>query len=80
MGKLGYFGIQAPRELGGADLDSISYAIIVEEISRASGSLGLCVTVHNSVACTPSWPFGSQAQKEKWAPPLARGEKSVLSA
>ena len=75
MGKLGYFGIQAPRELGGADLDSISYAIIVEEISRASGSLGLCVTVHNSVALYPILAFGSKAQQKKWAPPLARGEK-----
>ncbi len=75
MGKLGYFGIQAPRELGGADLDSISYAIIVEEISRASGSLGLCVTVHNSVALYPIIAFGSREQKEKWAQPLARGEK-----
>jgi alkylation response protein AidB-like acyl-CoA dehydrogenase len=75
MGKLGYFGIQAPRELGGADLDSISYAIIVEEISRASGSLGLCVTVHNSVALYPILAFGSQAQQEKWAKPLASGEK-----
>lgn len=75
MGKLGYFGIQAPRELGGADLDSISYAIIVEEISRASGSLGLCVTVHNSVALYPILAFGSEAQQEKWAKPLAGGEK-----
>jgi len=75
MGKLGYFGIQAPRELGGADLDSISYAIIVEEISRASGSLGLCVTVHNSVALYPILAFGSRAQQEKWARPLASGEK-----
>ena len=75
MGKLGYFGIQAPRELGGADLDSISYAIIVEEISRASGSLGLCVTVHNSVAVYPILAFGSEEQKTEWVPPLARGEK-----
>jgi len=75
MGKLGYFGIQAPLELGGANLDSLSYAIIVEEISRVSGSLGLCVTVHNSVALYPILAFGSRAQKEKWAPPLARGEK-----
>ncbi len=75
MGKLGYFGIQAPRELGGADLDSVSYAIIVEEISRASGSLGLCVTVHNSVALYPILAFGSEAQQEKWAKPLAGGEK-----
>jgi alkylation response protein AidB-like acyl-CoA dehydrogenase len=75
MGKLGYFGIQAPRELGGADLDSISYAIIVEEISRSSGSLGLCVTVHNSVALYPILAFGSRAQQAKWARPLASGEK-----
>ncbi|MCP4574765.1 MAG: acyl-CoA dehydrogenase [Deltaproteobacteria bacterium] len=75
MGKLGYFGIQAPRELGGADLDSLSYAIIVEEISRASGSLGLCVTVHNSVALYPILAFGSEAQQAKWARPLAGGEK-----
>lgn len=75
MGKLGYFGIQAPRELGGADLDSLSYAIIVEEISRASGSLGLCVTVHNSVALYPILAFGSEAQREKWVQPLASGEK-----
>jgi butyryl-CoA dehydrogenase len=75
MGKLGYFGIQAPRELGGANLDSVSYAIIVEEISRASGSLGLCVTVHNSVALYPILAFGSRVQQEKWAKPLACGEK-----
>jgi butyryl-CoA dehydrogenase len=75
MGKLGYFGIQAPVELGGANLDSMSYAIIVEEISRASGSLGLCVTVHNSVALYPILAFGSEAQIKKWGAPLARGEK-----
>lgn len=75
MGKLGYFGIQAPGKLGGAGLDSIGYAIVVEEISRASGSLGLCVTVHNSVGLYPILAFGSDEQKEKWAVPLARGEK-----
>ncbi len=75
MGKLGYFGIQAPVELGGADLDTVSYAIVVEEISRASGSLGLCVTVHNSVALYPILAFGTEEQIERWATPLARGEK-----
>lgn len=75
MGKLGYFGIQAPRELGGADMDTMSYAVTVEEISRVSGSLGLCVTVHNSVAVYPILAFGNNAQKKKWIPPLARGEK-----
>lgn len=75
MGKLGYFGIQVPRALGGADLDSMSYAIIIEEISRDCAGLGLCVTVHNSVAVYPILTFGSEEQKQKWVPPLARGEK-----
>ena len=75
MGKLGYFGIQAPVELGGGGLDSVSYAIVVEEISRASGGLGLCVTVHNSVALYPVLAFGSEEQIAKWAPPLATGQK-----
>ncbi|MBL7205430.1 MAG: acyl-CoA dehydrogenase family protein [Desulfobacteraceae bacterium] len=75
MGQLGYFGVQVPRVLGGADLDSLSYAIIIEEISRVCASLGLCVTVHNSVAVYPIMAFGSSEQKQKWVPPLARGEK-----
>jgi len=58
MGKLGYFGIQVPRDLGGADLDSLSYAVVIEEISRVSGGIGLCVTVHNSVAVYPILAFG----------------------
>jgi len=75
MGKLGYFGIQAPEALGGAAMDTISYCIIIEEISRACAGLGLCVTVHNSVAVYPLFTFGSDEQKEKWVPPLAKGEK-----
>ncbi|GAB6905234.1 Acyl-CoA dehydrogenase [Desulfosarcina cetonica] len=75
MGRLGYFGIQVPPSLGGAGLDTISYAIIIEEIARASGSLGLCVTVHNSVGVYPILAFGSPEQIERWVPPLARGEK-----
>jgi butyryl-CoA dehydrogenase len=75
MGKLGYFGIQAPEALGGAAMDTISYAIIIEEISRACAGLGLCITVHNSVAVFPLVAFGSDEQKNKWVPPLAKGEK-----
>ena len=75
MGRLGYFGIQVPKELGGAGMDSVSYAIAIEEISRVCGSLGLCVTVHNSVAVYPIVAFGSDEQKHRWVPPLARGEK-----
>jgi alkylation response protein AidB-like acyl-CoA dehydrogenase len=75
MGKLGYFGIQVPQELGGAGLDTVNYMIVVEEISRVCAGLGLCVSVHNSVAVYPLLVFGSEEQKQKWVPPLARGEK-----
>jgi len=75
MGKLGYFGIQATKELSGVELDSVSSAIVVEEISRVSAALGLCVSVHNSVGVYPIVVFGSEEQKQRWVPPLARGEK-----
>ena len=75
MGRLGYFGIQVPQTLGGAGLDAISYAIIIEEISRVSAAIGLCVSVHNSVAVYPIMAFGSPVQIERWVPSLARGEK-----
>ncbi|MBN2058990.1 MAG: acyl-CoA dehydrogenase family protein [Deltaproteobacteria bacterium] len=75
MGRLGYFGIQVPEELGGPGMDSISYCIVIEEISRACAGLGLCVTVHNSVGVYPIVAFGSEEQKKRWVPALARGEK-----
>jgi butyryl-CoA dehydrogenase len=75
MAALGYFGIQVPASLGGAGLDSVSYAITIEEISRVCGALGLCVAVHNSVAVHPLMAFGSEAQKQRWVRPMARGEK-----
>ncbi|MBN2062719.1 MAG: acyl-CoA dehydrogenase family protein [Deltaproteobacteria bacterium] len=75
MGKLGYFGIQVPPELGGAGMDTVSYCIVIEEISRVCAGLGLCVTVHNSVCVYPLLVFGSEEQKRRWVPPLAKGEK-----
>jgi alkylation response protein AidB-like acyl-CoA dehydrogenase len=75
MGRLGYFGIQVPKDLGGAGMDSVGYIIVIEEISRVCAGLGLCVTVHNSVGVYPIVAFGSEEQKKKWVPPLARGEK-----
>lgn len=75
MAALGYFGIQVPQNLGGAGLDAVSYAIIVEEISRLCGAMGLCVSVHNSVAVYPLMTFGSEEQKKRWVTPLACGEK-----
>jgi butyryl-CoA dehydrogenase len=75
MGPLGYFGLQAPRELGGAGLDAISYAIVIEELSRVSAGVGLCVTVHNSVALHPLLAFGNAEQKARLAPDLISGRR-----
>ena len=75
MGPLGYFGIQAPKSLGGAGLDSLSYALTIEEVSRVSGALGLCLSVHNSVALYPILAFGTPEQHRRWVPALAKGQK-----
>src|SRR4030042_4517756 len=72
MGPLGYFGIQAPKELGGAGLDSLSYAITIEEVSRVSGSIGLCLSVHNSGALFPILVFGCSGAHPRSGP--AQGE------
>jgi butyryl-CoA dehydrogenase len=75
MAGLGYFGIQAPRKLGGAGLDTISYAVTIEEVSRVSAAIGLCLSVHNSVALFPILAFGTPEQHRRWVPDLAAGRK-----
>jgi butyryl-CoA dehydrogenase len=74
MKSLNFFGLQIPKEYGGAEIDSISYAITIEELSRVCAGVGLCVTVHNSVGASPIARFGTAAQKEKFLPRLASGE------
>ncbi len=74
MGPLNFFGLQIPKKYGGADLDSISYAIAIEELSRVCAAIGLCVTVHNSVGAYPIVRFGASDQKKRFLPALASGE------
>jgi butyryl-CoA dehydrogenase len=74
MGPLNYFGLQVPKKYGGADLDTISYAITIEELSRVCAAMGLCVTVHNSVGAYPIVRFGTEEQKKRFLPLLASGE------
>ena len=74
MRSLNFFGLQAPRKYGGAEMDSISYAVVIEEISRVSGSIGLCITVHNSVGVYPILKYGTEEQKMRFVPGLASGE------
>jgi len=75
MKPLNFFGLQVPKRYGGVELDSISYAITIEEISRVSAAMGLCVTVHNSVGAYPIVIFGTEEQKRRFLPALAGGKK-----
>jgi len=75
MAKLGLLGVLVPPEYSGAGLDTISYAIIIEEISRRCASTGVITSVHNSLAAWPIVKYGTEEQKKKYLPQLARGEK-----
>ena len=74
LGKLGFMGVLAPPEYGGAGLDYVSYALIVEELSRVDGSVSITMWAHNSLCASHISLFGTRAQKEKYLVPLARGE------
>ena len=75
MAKLGLLGIIIPTEYGGAGLDTISYATVVEEISRKCASTGVITSVHNSLTAWPIMKYGTEEQKKKYLPILAKGEK-----
>ncbi len=75
MGELGFFGVYAPEEYGGAGLSFVSYALVVEEISKVCASTGVLLSAHTSLAVNPILQFGSEEQKKKYLPPLCRGEK-----
>ena len=74
MKQLNYFGLQIPQEFGGANFDTVSAAIVVEELSRVCAAVGLCVAVHNGVAVYPILQFGTAQQKQHYLPRLACGE------
>ena len=74
MGEMGFMGSYFPEELGGAGLDVLSYVIVVEEVSKACGSSGVLISAHTSLASNPIYAFGTEEQKQKWLPPLNRGE------
>lgn len=74
MGELGMLGLPIPEEYGGAGGDTISYALAVEEVGRASGSHGLSYAAAVSLGCSPFYYFGTEEQKQKWLTPLAEGK------
>ncbi len=74
MGDLGFFGIPIPEAYGGAGLDYVSFALVVEEIARGCNSLRTTLSVQTSLTGTTLLAAGSETQKEKILAPLARGE------
>ena len=74
-GELGLAGVAVPTEWGGSGMDSVSYSIVIEEISRACANMGVILSVNNSLVCDPIEKFGNDDQKKRFLVPLARGEK-----
>jgi alkylation response protein AidB-like acyl-CoA dehydrogenase len=75
MARLGLMGMTVPPQYGGAGTDNVSYAIAIEEISRACGSTGITMVAHNSLCLGHLYAVGTEAQKKQYVVPLAKGEK-----
>src|SRR5258705_3670458 len=74
LAELGLMGTCVPEEYGGAGTDFVSYILALEELSRADAGVGVTVAVHTSAVTLPLLAFGSDEQKSRFVPPLARGE------
>ncbi|HYZ05277.1 MAG TPA: acyl-CoA dehydrogenase family protein [Rubrobacter sp.] len=76
LAEAGFMGLCVPEELGGAGMDFLSYCLLIEEISRADAGVGVTLAVHTSAGTLPIVMFGTEEQKARWVPPLARGERT----
>src|SRR6267142_184941 len=74
LAELGLMGVLFPENYGGAGMGYVEYATIIEELSRVDGSVGISIAAHNSLCSNHIYQFGSEAQKQKYLAPLARGE------
>ena len=75
MAEIGIMGIPVPKEYGGAGGDNLMYAMAVEELSKVCGTTGVIVSAHTSLGTWPILHFGTEEQKQKYIPGLAKGEK-----
>jgi alkylation response protein AidB-like acyl-CoA dehydrogenase len=73
LAELGFLGLSIPEEVGGSGFDTLSYILVVEELSRACGSTGLGYAAHVSLGVTPIHLFGTDEQKQKYLPQLCKG-------
>ena len=71
--EMGYLGVAVPESLGGSGLDTVSYALIIEELSAACATTGVIVSVNNSLCCDPISTWASDEVKSKYLPELASG-------
>jgi alkylation response protein AidB-like acyl-CoA dehydrogenase len=74
LAQLGLMGVCIPEEYGGAGADFLSYILVLEELSRADAGVGVTVAVHTSAVALPVLTFGTDEQRSRFVPPLARGE------
>lgn len=74
MGQLGFMGMMVDRRYNGGGMDTVSYTLAMEEISKVDASASVCMSVNNSLVCWGLETFGSEAQKEKYLKKLATGE------
>jgi len=74
LAELGLMGVCVPEEYGGAGADFLSYILVLEELSRADAGVGVTVAVHTSATTLPILVFGTEEQRSRFVPPLARGE------
>jgi alkylation response protein AidB-like acyl-CoA dehydrogenase len=74
LGELGFLGLMVPEEYGGSKTDTVSYVLVIEELSRACASTGIMVAIQNSLVCQPIALFGTEEQKRRYLPGLASGK------
>jgi alkylation response protein AidB-like acyl-CoA dehydrogenase len=75
LGELGFMGMMVNPKYGGSGMDTVSYVLAVEELSKVDASTSVCVSVNNSLVCWGIETYGSEEQKQKYLKPLASGEK-----
>jgi glutaryl-CoA dehydrogenase len=75
LGELGLIGAFIPREYGGAGTNYVSFGLICQEVERVDSALRSFIAVQSALVMYPLWQYGSEEQKQKWLPLLARGEK-----